>query len=397
MSVVIVGAGQAGATAAAELRRVGYTEPITLIGTEDEAPYERPPLSKGFLQGDDAAFTPIEIPADVDVRTGVTVEAVDADARTVTAGGETIGWDALLIATGVEPLVLDLPGADKAFYLRSHPDSARLRRALQDASSAIVVGGSWLGLEIAAAAREAGCEVTVVADTPQLTKMGPIIGGIYQAVHEEHGVHVRLNADVAKVLVDGDRAVGIEFADGTAEAADVVVMSVGSKPRLALAQAAGCEIDGNTNGVAVDGSLKTSVPGIWAAGDIAAIDNPVTGTRGRVEHWAVALDSAKIAAHSIAGTERDVVDFLPFFFSDQFDFSMEIAGGPNPEATIVFRGSTDAPREFIAFWQMDDGTVVSAMNANTWDVTETLQALIKSKRPVARERLEDPSVPLDQL
>ncbi len=397
MSVVIVGAGQAGATAAAELRKVGYTDPITLIGAEAEAPYERPPLSKGYLQGDDAQFVSIEIPADVDVRTGVTVTAVDAAARTVTAGGETIGWDALLLATGVEPLVLDLPGADKAFYLREHGDSDRLRAALQDASSAIVIGGSWLGLEIAAAARLAGCDVTVIADTPNLTKMGPIIGGIYQAVHEEHGVHVRLDADVAKVLVDGDRAVGVEFADGTTETADVVVMSVGSKPRLDLAKAAGCEIDENTKGVAVDGSLKTSVPGIWAAGDIAAIANPVTGSRGRVEHWAVALDSAKIAAHSIAGTERDVVDFLPFFFSDQFDFSMEIAGGPNPKATIVFRGSTEAPREFIAFWQMDDDTVVSAMNANTWDVTGTLQDLIKSKKPVPRARLEDPAIPLDQL
>ena len=397
MSVVIVGAGQAGATAAAELRQVGYTEPITLIGTEDEAPYERPPLSKGYLQGDDSAFTPIEIPADVDVRTGLTVEAVDAAAKTVTAGGETFEWDALLLATGVEPLVLDLPGADKALYLRSHPDSARLREALQDATSAIVIGGSWLGLEIAAAARQAGCDVTVIADTPNLTKMGPIIGGIYQAVHEEHGVHVRLNADVARVLVDGDRAVGVEFADGTTETADVVIMSVGSKPRLDLAKAAGCDIDDATKGVAVDGSLKTSVPGVWAAGDIAAIDNPVTGSRGRVEHWAVALDSAKIAAHSIAGTERDVVDFLPFFFSDQFDFSMEIAGGPNPKATIVFRGSTEAPREFIAFWQMDDDTVVSAMNANTWDVTETLQELITSKKPVPRARLEDPAIPLDQL
>ena len=397
MSVVIVGAGQAGATAAAELRNVGYTEPITLFSAEDELPYERPPLSKGYLAGDDSAFTPIEIPSDVDVRTGVTVTAIDTDAKTVTAGEDTVGWDSLLVATGVEPLVLDLPGADKAFYLRSHADSTRLREALQGASSAIVVGGSWLGLEIAAAIRTTGLEVTVVADTPNLTKMGPIIGGIYQSVHEQHGVDIRLGADVARVLVDNNKAVGLEFADGSTLTADLVVMSVGSKPRLDLAKAAGLEIDENTNGVKVDAALRSSVPGVWAAGDIAAVDNPVTGSRGRVEHWAVALDSAKVAARSIAGDADAAVDFLPFFFSDQFDFSMEIAGGPNPKATIVFRGSTEPPREFIAFWQMDDGTVVSAMNANTWDVTETLQALIKSKKPVARERLEDPSVPLDQL
>ncbi|MHA3702702.1 NAD(P)/FAD-dependent oxidoreductase [Jatrophihabitans sp. YIM 134969] len=397
MSVVIVGAGQAGATTAAELRKVGYTEPITLLGAEPDAPYERPPLSKGYLAGDDTAFTPIEVPDDVDVRTGVTVTAVDADAKTVTADGETVPWDSLVIATGVEPLVLDIPGADKAFYIRTKEDSDRLRAALQDATKVVVVGGSWLGLEVAAAARQRGAEVTVVADTPQLTKMGPVIGGIYQAVHEEHGVQVRLDADVAQVLVEDGKAVGIEFADGTAEAADVVVMAVGSKPRLDLAKAAGCEIDENTQGVAVDGSLRTSVPGIWAVGDIAAIDNPVTGARSRVEHWALALDGAKIAAHSIAGTERDVVDFLPFFFSDQFDFSMEIAGPPNPNATIVFRGSTEPPREFIAFWQMDDGKVVAAMNANTWDVTDDLQALIKSGKPVARERLEDPSIPITEL
>ena len=397
MTVVIVGAGQAGATAAAELRAVGFTDPIVLLGAEDEAPYERPPLSKGYLQGDDAAFTPIEVPDDVDVRTGVTVTDVDTAAKTVTAGGETISWDALLLATGVEPLVLDLPGADKAFYIRTKADSDRLRAALQDATKVVVVGGSWLGLEVAAAARQAGAEVLVVADTPNLTKMGPVIGGIYQAVHEENGVQVKLNADVARVLVEGDKAVGIEFADGTAEAADVVVMAVGSTPRLDLAKAAGCEIDEDMKGVLVDASLRTSVPGVWAAGDIAAIDNPVSGKRARVEHWALALDGAKIAAHSIAGTERDAVDFLPFFFSDQFDFSMEIAGGPNPDATIVFRGSTDAPREFIAFWQMNDGTVVSAMNANVWDVTEDLQALITSGKPVERARLEDPSVPLSEL
>jgi 3-phenylpropionate/trans-cinnamate dioxygenase ferredoxin reductase component len=397
MTVVIVGAGQAGATAAAELREVGFTDPIVLIGAEDEHPYERPPLSKGYLQGDDSQFAPIEVPDDVDLRLGVSVTAVDADARTVTAGGETIAWDALLIATGVEPLVLDLPGADTAFYLREHGDSARLRAALQDATSVIVVGGSWLGLEAAAAARQAGAAVTVVTDQPQLTKLGPVIGGIYQAVHEEHGVRVMLSADVARVLVEDGRAVGIEFADGSTETADVVVMSVGSKPRLDLARAAGCAIDEATNGVAVDGSLKTSVPGVWAAGDIASIDNPVSGKRARVEHWALALDGAKIAAHSIAGAPRDVVDFLPFFFSDQFDFSMEIAGGADPNATIVFRGSTAPPREFIAFWQVDDGSVVAAMNANVWDVSETLQALIASKRPVDRARLEDPSVPLEDL
>lgn len=397
MTVVIVGAGQAGATAAAELRKVGYTDQIVLIGQEEEPPYERPPLSKGYLQGDDAQFTPIEVPDDVELRTGVEVTAVDTEARTVTAGGEAVAYDQLLLATGVEPLVLDLPGADRAFYLRDKADSDKLRAALQSATSVIVVGGSWLGLEVAAAARQAGAEVTVVADTPNLTKLGPVIGGIYEAVHREHGVRLELDADLAEVLVDGDRASGVRFADGRTLEADVVVMCTGSRPRLDLAKAAGVEIDGNTNGVKVDASLRTSVPGVWAAGDIAAIDNPVTGAQARIEHWALALDGAKVAARSIAGDADAKVDFLPFFFSDQFDFSMEIAGGANPKADIVFRGSTQAPREFIAFWRMDDGTVVAAMNANVWGVTDTLQNLIKSGRPVDRARLEDPSVPLDQL
>ena len=397
MTVVIVGAGQAGATTAAELRRVGFTDPIVVFNGESEASYERPPLSKGYLKGDDSAFTPIDLPGDVDVRTGVEVTGVDTGARTVTAGGETVAWDQLVLATGVAPLVLDLPGADKAFYLRDKPDSDRLRAALQDATSVIVVGGSWLGLETAAAAREHGAQVTVVADTPNLTKMGPVIGGIYADVHREHGVVLELEAEIAEVLVDGDRATGLRFADGRPLEADVVVMCTGSTPRLELAQAAGVEIDENTKGVKVDASLRSSVPGVWAVGDIAAIDNPVSGAQARIEHWALALDGAKIAAHSIAGTERDRVDFLPFFFSDQFDFSMEIAGGANPEADIVFRGSTEAPREFIAFWRMDDGKVVAAMNANTWDVTETLQELIKSGKPVPRARLEDPAIPLDQL
>ena len=400
MTVVIVGAGQAGATAAAALRDIGFADPVILLGDEQEPPYERPPLTKGYLAGDDDAFTPIQVPGDVDVRTGVTVQSIDPAARTVSAGGERIGYDALLLAPGVAPKVPDLPGADSAFYVREHGDSRRLRDEFTDGRRVVVLGGGWIGCEASAVARERGCEVSLLEFAPTLVpKLGPEIGGVYGDLHREHGVDVRTGVTASRVVVRDGRAAGVGLEGGDVVDGDVVVVATGTAPRLSLARSAGLAIDDATGGVAVDASMRSSVPGIWVAGDIAAIDHPLLGRRVRVEHWALALDGGKVAARSIAGAPGSAVDFLPFFFSDQYDFSMEYCGNaaPGDYERVVFRGATTGNREFVAFWQADDDRVLAAMNANVWDVNETLQRLVVSRKPVAPERLADPDVPLEEL
>jgi 3-phenylpropionate/trans-cinnamate dioxygenase ferredoxin reductase component len=393
---VIVGAGLAGAKAAETLRAEGFDGPVVLIGDETEVPYERPPLSKGYLLGKEpregAAVHPVEWYDEqrIDLRLGTPVTAVHpAEHEVELDGGERVRYAKLLLTTGSLVRPLDVPGGDRVRTLRKLPDSDGLKEALARGGRVVVVGGGWIGLEVAAAAREYGAEVTLIEALPQplARVLGEEIGAVFADLHRAHGVDVRLNSGV-KEISDA----GVTLPDGATVPADLVLAGVGIRPDTRLAEQAGLAVD---NGILVDASLRSSDADIYAAGDVANVDNPAFG-RIRVEHWANALNGGPAAAKSMLG--QDVVyDRVPYFFSDQYDLGLEYSGWSPPGTydRVVIRG--DLPgREFIAFW-LSEGRVLAGMNVNVWDVTDPIQALARRGTPVDPDRLADPSVPLDQV
>ena len=367
MSIVIVGAGLAGGTAATELREHGYDGRVVLIGAEEHPPYERPPLSKGYLLGndplEDAFVHPREWYADHDVqlRLGVRATAVDVSDQVVRTTDGDERFDGLLLATGAEPRRLAMAeesGAPTA-YLRTIEDSDRLKAAFVEGRRVVVIGAGWIGLETAAAARAAGCEVTIfeMAELPLLRVLGPKVAEVFAGLHREHGVDLRL---------------GSSFTAADLAGADLVVVGVGVSPRVELAREAGLGVE---DGVLVDSHLRTTVPGVYAVGDIASHDHPVLGRRIRVEHWDTAINQGKVAAHNLAGAD-EVYDAMPYFFTDQYDLGMEYVGHGSAEDEVVVTGDLEG-RVFRAFW-LRDGRVVAAMHANDWDATDDLRAAVTS-------------------
>ncbi|MEV4314502.1 FAD-dependent oxidoreductase [Actinocrispum sp. NPDC049592] len=387
---VIVGGGLAGAKGAEALRDQGFDGDIVLITEERVRPYERPPLSKGYLMGKaerESIFVHGENWYDennVDLRMGVAATAIDRAAHEVRlSDGSTVTYDKLLLATGSSPR--QLPGAEGALYLRRVEDSERIKSTIASASRLIVVGAGWIGLEVTAAAREADVEVTVleVASLPLLAAIGPEVAQVYADLHAAHGVDLHFG-----VRIDQVTATSVRLEDGTTFEADAVLVGIGATPNVALAQEAGLDVD---NGVLVDGSLRTSDPDIFAAGDIANLMHPVLGHRIRVEHWASALNHPKVAATGMLGGEAQFTD-QPYFYTDQYDLGMEHRGDISGYDRVVFRG--DVPkREFIAFW-LKDNKVIAAMNVNIWDANDQIKALLSSGDPVDPDRLADTNTPL---
>ncbi|MFO7251346.1 MAG: FAD-dependent oxidoreductase [Actinomycetes bacterium] len=417
MAIVIIGAGLAGARAAETLRAEGYTGELVLVGAEREHPYERPPLSKGYLQGSaELSSVYVHEPGwygeqGVELRLGVAATAIDRAARRVLlADGSALPYERLLLATGATPRRLQVPGADLAgvHYLRTIADSQALREAFARGGEVVIAGAGWIGLETAAAARQAGCEVTVVEPDPAplYRVLGPEVGGIFARLHERHGVRFRFGAavtelrgaepaepggeDAGRGLAPG-RVREVALSTGEVLRADTVVAGIGVTPNVELAREAGLEVD---DGVVTDASLRTADPAIWAAGDVARSFNPLLGRHIRVEHWANARNGGPAAARAMLG-ERVVYDRVPYFYSDQFELGMEFSGDITGHDEIVYRGSVE-DLEFIAFW-LRHGTVVAAMNVNVWEVVADLQALIRSGRPVEAKRLADPNVPLAEV
>jgi len=401
---VIVGAGLAGAKAAEALRQQGYDGRLTLIGSEQYRPYERPPLSKGYLARsqplEKAYVHPAEWYAEheVELRTATTVSALDpAGHRLRLAGGDELGYRKLLLATGSSPRSLPLAGLDapNVYTLRTVADSDTLAESFASIRRLLVIGAGWIGMEVAAVARQAGTEVTIVeaAELPLLRVLGPELAGVFAELHREHGVDLRLGAQLREVVVEAGRATGLRLADGTVLDGDAVLLAVGAAPNVELAADAGLAVD---NGVLVDAGLVSSDPDVLACGDIANAYAPFYDRRIRVEHWATALKQPAVAARSMRG-ETASYDELPYFYSDQYDLGMEYLGYVEPGGydEVVFRGDR-AGREFIAFW-LSGGQVIAGMNVNVWDVTDPIKALIRSRRSVDRARLEDPAVPLDEL
>jgi NADPH-dependent 2,4-dienoyl-CoA reductase/sulfur reductase-like enzyme len=406
-SYVIVGASLAGAKAAETLREEGFTGRIVLIGDETEQPYERPPLSKGYLLGrDERSSIYVHEPDwytghDVELRLGVAASAIDRPGRTVRlADGSEVGYDKLLISTGSSARRLGVPGSDLdgVLYLRSVSDCERLAAALRGGGTVIIAGAGWIGLEVAAAARELGCEVTVVEPAPGAlhVSLGPELGEMFAGLHRDHGVTLRFGEGV-NGFTGGSGGVGAVVTSSGAELpADIAVVGIGAVPNTGLAQAAGLDVG---NGIMVDASLRTSDPDIFAAGDVANVPSALLGRRIRVEHWGNALAGGPVAARAMLGKEVRY-DWVPYFFSDQYDLGMESAGLPEPGSydQVVYRGDRDA-REFIAFW-LSDGAVVAGMNVNVWDVNDDIQALIRAGAAGQRidpARLADTGIPLGEL
>ncbi|MCX4638540.1 FAD-dependent oxidoreductase [Streptomyces platensis] len=401
---LIAGAGLAGAKAAETLRKEGFDGPLVLVGDEPERPYERPPLSKGYLLGTaerESAFVhPPEWYAehDVDLRLGQAVTALDPAGHEVTlADGSRLGYAKLLLATGSTPRPLPVPGADLdgVHSLRRLPDSDRLKELFRSASRIVVIGAGWIGLETTAAARAAGVEVTVLesAALPLLRVLGPEAARVFAKLHTDHGVELRGGVQVAEITGTDGAVDGVRLADGSRIGADAVIVGVGITPNTSQAAAAGLKVD---NGVVVDERLCSSHPDVFAAGDVANAYHPVLGRHLRVEHWANALHQPQTAARAMLG--QDVrYDRLPYFFTDQYDLGMEYTGYADPEGydQVVFRGDVDA-REFIAFW-CSKGRVLAGMNVNVWDVTDPIKALVLSGQAVDPGQLADPGVPLDSL
>jgi 3-phenylpropionate/trans-cinnamate dioxygenase ferredoxin reductase component len=403
--MVIVGASLAGARAAEALREQGYGGPVVLIGAEDELPYERPPLSKDYLMGkhgrDKIYVRPREWygEQDVDLRLGTRVTGIDAAAHEVVLdGGDRLGYDKLLLATGSSPRRLPVPGADLGgvLYLRTVADSDRIREAIEAASRVAVIGAGWIGLETAAAARIAGAEVTVLeaAELPLLRVLGKEVAEVFARLHADRGVDMRFGVQVAEITGADGVANGVRLADGGRVDADVVLVGIGITPNTELAAAAGLTVD---NGIVTDARLRTSDADIFAAGDVANAFHPLFGKHIRVEHWANARHQPVAAAKAMLG--RDIAyDRVPYFYTDQYDLGMEYSGyvEPGEYARVVFRGDVPA-REFIAFWLAGDERVLAGMNVNVWDVNDSIAALVRQGARVSADALTDPSVPLESL
>jgi 3-phenylpropionate/trans-cinnamate dioxygenase ferredoxin reductase subunit len=403
-SFVIVGAGLAGAKAAEALRTNGFGGQVILLGDEAERPYDRPPLSKGYLQGsterEKIYIHPPQwhLEHDIDLRLGIRVTEIDRTAHEVrTSRGQTLRYDKLLVATGSSPRRLEVPGADLAgvHYLRTVADSDALQEAFASAQRVAIVGAGWIGLETAAAARAAGCHVTLIerAKLPLLGVLAAEVAETYAALHRAHDVELRTNTGVAEIIGATDKVTGVRLASGDVVAADSVVVGVGITPNTELAAAAGLPVD---NGIVVDEHLATADPDVFAAGDVANSYYPLLGTHLRLEHWSAALNQGPVAAANMMGALTSY-DHVPYFFSDQYDCGMEYSGyvGPDGYDEVVFRGDV-ASGEFIAFW-MRDGRVLAGMNANTWGVTDAIEALVRSGARVDPAALADPEVLLMYL
>ncbi|HET6918970.1 MAG TPA: FAD-dependent oxidoreductase [Jiangellaceae bacterium] len=394
--LVIVGASLAGAKAAEGARDGGWAGAIRLAGAEWHLPYERPPLSKGVMQGSEQPSV-ARVHGDgfyagheIEILLGAAATGIDlADSTVTLAGGRRLRFDKLVLATGSTVRRIPVPGAelDGVCYLRSLDDALALRDLLQPGRRLAVVGVSWIGTEVAASARQRGTEVVMVDPLSQPLErvLGPEVGRYFARLHTDHGVKLRLGTGVEAFAGDG-RVEAVRLTDGSAVDADAVVVGIGVNPNVDLARSAGLAVD---QGVLVDAHLTTSHPDVFAAGDIAEHHHPVLGARVRVEHWANALNQGLTAGANATGAGQ-VYDGIPYFFSDQYDMGMEYSGWATGYDRVVFRGDPE-DGAFVAFY-LSGERVVGGVNVNVWDVNAQVQALVRSAAPADIDAITDPDV-----
>ncbi|MFN8215751.1 MAG: FAD-dependent oxidoreductase [Solirubrobacterales bacterium] len=398
---MIVGGSLAGAKAAEELRERGFDGRVVLIGEERERPYERPPLTKDYLRGEsgrESVFVHQEDfyrESEISLLTDTTVVAINPAMASISlADGRELGYDRLLLTTGAEPRRITVPGGDLAgiHYLRTLADCERLQDRLDDAAHVAVVGAGWIGSEFAASARQSGHDVTLIDPTPLPNQriFGTEIGTFYRDLHAQHGVDLVLGEGV-DAFERGSQLVRVRTSTGREIDCDLAVVGIGVIPRTELAVRAGLSVD---DGIRVDAALRSSDPGIFAAGDVAEAWHPFYGECLRVEHWANALNQGLAAGRAMLGEPPDLDD-IPYFFSDQYEVGMEYSGYAPRWDEVAFRGKPE-DGEFIAFW-LCEGRVRAGMNVNVWDVNEQIRSLIRSRQPIDPAALTDPETPLESL
>ncbi len=385
-TLVIVGAGLAGAKAAETLRDEGFAGRLVLVGDEAELPYERPPLSKQYLTGeaerDSAHVHPREFYAERDVER-LTATATELDAvehRVALSDGRLLPYDRLLIATGASPRRPPIPGIEHARTLRTLPDADALRAAFTEGSTVAVIGAGWIGCEVAAAARTHGCEVVLIEQraTPLEAVLGRELGALFADLHRENGVRLLAGVRV-EAIADGQ----VRLSDGTSVTCDTIVVGVGVSPNTQLAAAAGLEVD---DGIVADEYLRTSAPDVFVAGDVASAFHPRYGRHVRVEHWANALHQGPAAARSLLDRGEPYTR-LPYFFSDQYTLGMEYVGLHSPTDRLVVRRPDDELR-LMAYWLDAGNRVTAGMHVNEWDTIDAIERLIVSGEAVDEAALD---------
>ena len=401
---IIVGGGLAGARAAQALREEGAGGRVVLLAAERDRPYNRPPLSKDFLRGetprDDVFVHPPQWARahDVELRTGAAAKRLDGGARTVTlAGGETLAFERLLLATGSAPRTLPIPGVDleNVFLLRELGDAERIKRAAAGAQRAVMIGGGFIGAEVAASLRQLGLATAVVAREGVLWEhlFGPDLGAVFQRTLTDNGVEVVTRDTAARIEGDG-RARRVVTGGGRTLECDLVVVGVGAAPRTELAHGTGIAVE---NGLVTDEYLRTSLPGIYAAGDIARFRSRLYEQHLRVEHWDVAEKHGLVAGRNLAREagrpgELEAFDEPPYFFSDLFDLSMEYLGHNQGYDATVVRGDP-AGRELTGFF-LRGGRLVAALFINRNGDVDPTRRLIQRRLRVderVRRHLADPA------
>ena len=356
-SVVIIGGGAAGNAAAETLRQEGYAGQITVLSADADRPCDRPNLSKGFLAGTaPAEWIPLRAPEfyeeqRIDLRLDTTVTTIDVAGRQIhLADGSSLPYGALLLATGAEPVRLDIPGAtlDHVYYLRTHADARALVAKAGTAKRAVVIGASFIGLEVAAALRSRGLDVHIVApdEIPMARILGTDVGTFVRGLHERHGVTFHLGTTVAAIEPQT-----VRLKNGEELQADFVVVGIGVRPALKLAELAGLAVD---RGVTVDAYLQTSADHVFAAGDIARWPDPLSGDRVRIEHWVLAERQGQIAARNILG-RRERFETVPFFWTEQYDFTLSYVGHAERWDQAELDGQLDADTQDCAVTYSREG------------------------------------------
>ncbi|HYL31697.1 MAG TPA: FAD-dependent oxidoreductase [Stellaceae bacterium] len=399
--ILIVGAGHAGGIAAATLRQTGFTGAITLLGSEPYPPYERPPLSKELLVGaipvEKTYLRPLTFYAEngIAFRPGETAVAIDRAAQRVAlANGDTLAYDALLLTTGARARRLPLPGAyhPRVLYLRDIADSLALREHLNPGVRVVVIGAGFIGLEAAAAARKRGAVVTVleIQREPLQRVCPPAIGAFMAELHRRNGVELRTGVGIV-AIVEAGGALALRTADGDTIAADIVLAGIGAQPNVELAHAAGLTVE---DGIVTDEFGRTSDPHIFAAGDVTRHFNPLLGRKIRLEAWQNAQNQAMAVAKVMAGGDQPHAE-VPWFWTDQYDVNLQIAGVPERWSELVWRGGLDG-KAFTLF-ATDGGRPVAAITMNNGRDMRAARELIARKRAVDPVRLADVTVKLQDL
>lgn len=398
---IIIGAGQAGAQGAASMRQAGFAGEIVMFGEEAEPPYQRPPLSKAYLQGELDAGRLYLRPAafydqqKIDLRLGVRVASIDPAAKIVrTSAGQTLSYENLLIATGAPPRRLNCPGADLpgVHYLRTIADSDALRPVLKQGGRIVIIGAGYIGLEVTASARKAGLNVTVLemADRVLARVAGREISDFFESVHRAHGVDLRLGAALDHFEGMG-RVETAVLKTGEKIPASAVLVGVGAAPAIALAEAAGLKIE---NGISTDERARTSDPSVFAAGDCASHPSPIYGRRMRLESVPNAIEQAKVAGTNMAGGNA-IYDAVPWFWSDQYDVKLQTVGVSEGADETVLRGDP-ASRKF-SVWYLKDARLLAVDAVNDPAAFAVSKRLIAAKSAPDAKVLADPARDLKSL